>query len=1165
MSRARSTLLTVVLLLTLTAAAHCQPWPRVEQPAQGVTILYDDFGDWGGGSMGTSHQVNPSYQVRKTIDLSGLSEGVLAAGKEGRLRVFFACQDYSWALPNIEWNGLDESFELHVNGHVHAYRTAEVSHARAGKEDKMAWQWYDFIIPREELVAGKNLFLFSKAASDKPRNDDYIYVGIDNTESHGNSEMSDDGGATWRSEKLNAIDATGEYMVRLVLIATELSASATWRPGVSDGLDDPTGLVGYAEVSREEVTENGARLTPGAAAMLEFDVHVIDGVKPVSAEVQFAGAAPTLSWASRDGDALEAETTVADGKLTSTVPAKLDRPAQLTLAAPEQGETEVRLVTINFSRPYLETEPVVDMAPRISQPKGGPVRLASECQVLPGEAIIRDSLLACHLETSPRLRMTSLVSRWVDRDILLAPERTRLFLVETGEQRFGAEDCRVRSVTKLAGKQGLVADLLLEEYRLAARLTIALAEVGQLRLGLELTNEGDEPLDFKLAFPHLAGLALSEDWREDYYLFPFFGGIIADVSTYLRTAYGENSAWWQMIDLFSPGSGGGLSLRCLDETGLYKCPVLRKGETSVPGYSITTIGHYMEPEMWWEQSLDPGLGTAMTFEYIRRTRAPGESFSPPDAMISMHKGDWRVPLAEYSEWAHTVWQWRPHPSKLKDCWNITATGWGQSPLFKDGAYRTDFIQEGRDVLEMMSWWEWSELGPWHVPMDQVEEKLGTAFYNRYKHYWVPEPTTGELMYPLNRGDYKYNERWGGLPALRQYIQLQREAGILPMFYMEGILACETTEVGHNYGPKYGVKNPLWTDHYKTGMTPEVYVGSYGSYNMCSDTEWWQDYLARTVKRVCADTGIGGVRLDEYGHRGYICHSTEHEHMFAAPGHNAWLQAVSEACRKVHAGMDEVSPDLVLTTEFPGYDHLARYLEGCIVYECMSHVRPVRPVPCNLFRFYFPECKVYDLERGTAHAEEWKLWNAMGAFGRSHPPRYYRILKENADLFEMGAREALIPTLVQRVYANRFTSEAKQITLLYNARGHTVEGPLVAVEPKERHHFFELLRCQELTPTQTGEGHAVGVKLRRDQVACIARLPKLLTVVREADAVAVQVAGQTEGMSVALVAADGQRLLEVPAASGVTLRFAESTEGPVPACVKLMAEKYLVDATALPPS
>jgi hypothetical protein len=115
-------------------------------------------------------------------------------------------------------------------------------------------------------------------------------------------------------------------------------------------------------------------------------------------------------------------------------------------------------------------------------------------------------------------------------------------------------------------------------------------------------------------------------------------------------------------------------------------------------------------------------------------------------------------------------------------------------------------------------------------MDQLQQTLGDALYERYKSYWVINPATGKLEYPLNRGDYACNEDWGGLPALRSYIQQHRDAGHMPMFYMEGILCCDTTETGRQFGEQYGVMNDLWTDAYRTGQTPEGYVGSYASWN-----------------------------------------------------------------------------------------------------------------------------------------------------------------------------------------------------------------------------------------------------------------------------------------------------------------------------------------------
>ncbi len=72
----------VLASLLVGGAAYAQQWPRVEQPAEGVTLIYDDSGKWGGPnsewSRGTLPQVAPNCHARKTIDLSRLTDGVLA-------------------------------------------------------------------------------------------------------------------------------------------------------------------------------------------------------------------------------------------------------------------------------------------------------------------------------------------------------------------------------------------------------------------------------------------------------------------------------------------------------------------------------------------------------------------------------------------------------------------------------------------------------------------------------------------------------------------------------------------------------------------------------------------------------------------------------------------------------------------------------------------------------------------------------------------------------------------------------------------------------------------------------------------------------------------------------------------------------------------------------
>jgi len=371
--------------------------------------------------------------------------------------------------------------------------------------------------------------------------------------------------------------------------------------------------------------------------------------------------------------------------------------------------------------------------------------------------------------------------------------------------------------------------------------------------------------------------------------------------------------------------------------------------------------------------------------------------------------------------------------------------------------------------------------------------------------------------------------------------------------MEGILACANTRVGRRFGPKYGVMNPLWKDPYHTGKTPKGYVGSYASYNMCSDTEWWPEYLSNAVARVCRETGIDYVRLDEYGHRGYVCTSDKHRHLFAEPGHNAWMQAVARACRVVHQKMDQVRPDLVLTTEFPGNDHLAATLEGAIVYDVRRN-KPIRPVSINLFRFYFPECKVFEIDRpARRHAREMMLWNAVGAFSALYSDSVHRMLEENTDAFERRDNEPLVPTLVPRVYANRFGRGDKVIFTIFNGTGHTVSAPVLPVTPDADHHFVDLLNGRELVPIDFGGSRAIRLKLKREETVVVARLPRVLRV----EGRLLRSEGSRPGDLVVAVGADGTDSGHL--SPGRPLPVYEST----PLIIELLRDGRLVDAIPWP--
>ena len=64
--------------------------------------------------------------------------------------------------------------------------------------------------------------------------------------------------------------------------------------------------------------------------------------------------------------------------------------------------------------------------------------------------------------------------------------------------------------------------------------------------------------------------------------------------------------------------------------------------------------------------------------------------------------------------------------------------------------------------------------------------------------------------------------------------------------------------------------------------------------------------------------------------------------------------------------------------------------------------PMRPLECNLQRFYFRECKPYELDHRSADPQDRKkFWNAVESFGRYYPPAYYTILSENEATYWLG--------------------------------------------------------------------------------------------------------------------------------------------------------------------
>ena len=82
----------------------------------------------------------------------------------------------------------------------------------------------------------------------------------------------------------------------------------------------------------------------------------------------------------------------------------------------------------------------------------------------------------------------------------------------------------------------------------------------------------------------------------------------------------------------------------------------------------------------------------------------------------------------------------------------------------------------------------------------------------------------------------------------------------------------------------------------------------------------------------------------------------------------------------------------------------------------------------------------------------------------------------------------MPTLKPFVYANRFGSGKKTLWTLYNATGHTVDGPVLEMDVAKGQRVVELLSGRELSVSAGGKQN-VSLYLPRNGVACVARVPR----------------------------------------------------------------------------
>ena len=359
-------------------------------------------------------------------------------------------------------------------------------------------------------------------------------------------------------------------------------------------------------------------------------------------------------------------------------------------------------------------------------------------------------------------------------------------------------------------------------------------------------------------------------------------------------------------------------------------------------------------------------------------------------------------------------------------------------------------------IELDSYWTLADKAPWGPSWEEFDQLVAAGKVSGGSSFWT-DPDSGKRLFALNRGDYNgYNPQWGGLPALQKYIKDIRDAGHPVILYTDPVIVCHNTVNGKPLADKFGVHNMNWSNNNVWGAWPKApklpQVCAYLSYVMDVNVEEYAQWIAKNMARLCRETGADGIRLDEYGHRGYVCFNRGHEHIFGEHGQNAWLEAVRYGVKLIRKEMDKDDPSRLILTEFPGHDALAAELDAALSYDVCRRYGVNAPFPVNIYRFYFPECKLYELNvRGPANSHDIWLWEAAGAYNALYPTDYLKVLTTHGAAFN-GKGEVLIPTLKKFVYANRFEAEDKSeiVYTLHNAGKFTVSGAMLEVPANRKY-------------------------------------------------------------------------------------------------------------------
>jgi len=655
----------------------------------------------------------------------------------------------------------------------------------------------------------------------------------------------------------------------------------------------------------------------------------------------------------------------------------------------------------------------------------------------------------------------------------------RVFGVMVGERRVYSDEVTVREAK--TSKAGVRIAFDLPDGLGSGVLELSSSkEAGVIGASLALTAA--KPGEWRVLFPLIEKVTLDSASPESIeFFFPMQEGWVGRGEHDLSVTYGFRG-WLPVLAAWNP-KGTGIALQSRDATFTYRSLRFRNASDKTPATyfcdALDMAGSFPTESK----------GLSMSVHPYRVEMKNGQTWKSAVSAIQVYSGKqlFKAPFKSYGRWARATW-WtrRATPSWLRDSFMDFAVHErvGNAGFVK-GLYN------GRKFI-------------CGEQMEAYRARTGGHAFVEWCGWWNrgEAETTGPRagMYPMvGEGEYRVEDRWGGMPAYQAEVERCRNAGGRVSLYFLGGSVWKTCPIGVKHKDDWGVMRV-------PGQVAEVWsapedVGSptHGFWDICSEVKGWQEFLRDKSYEMLTVMGADAVRMDTKCEV-ILCKNPAHPHA------DDPLRGTLEYMRTIRQGVDKAGADKALLGEFAGSDAAGMYFDAALA---QGH-DPDLPLATSMtayggispFRWVYPDMKTIEwgnVPKDYHQTTRRVLFNGVGMTVSdlneaqlAEMTRFAEAMRGVGDILGSLDCEPLVPTLIDGVYANRFSLGKRQVFTFWNKTGSDVSGKVIKIAGGAGRRFVDLLTGRELKTGRSGNADVVELALPVNEVTIVGVFAKTIS-------------------------------------------------------------------------